>query len=113
MWDLLHHRLKFGKMRKATDGWQRFCGRWEKQNPDGFGMQISMQEYIRAIPVVKGRSSGSEPEEISSGTVVGGAPTTSSDAATTTTTGGSPTTSSNYHSFESGSRLSRFHDSHE
>ncbi|CAE7880449.1 RE2, partial [Symbiodinium necroappetens] len=55
LWDLLHQRLKFGKMRKATDGWQKFCGRWERQDGDGHGMQISMQEYIKTIPMVKGR----------------------------------------------------------
>ena len=95
LWDLLHHCLKFGKMRKATDGWQKFCGRWERQDPDGFGVQISMQEYIRTIPAVKGRSSNAGPEGTTASTVTGGTSTTSSDAATTTTTGGSSATSSN------------------
>ena len=27
IWDKLHEVLKFGKLRKATEGWQKFCGR--------------------------------------------------------------------------------------
>ena len=30
LWDELHARLKFGALRKSTEGWTKFCGRWEK-----------------------------------------------------------------------------------
>ena len=33
IWDALHERLKFGQHRLATEGWQKFCGRYEKQDP--------------------------------------------------------------------------------
>ncbi|CAE7565107.1 TY4B-J, partial [Symbiodinium sp. KB8] len=39
LWDELHAKLKFGKQRKATDGWQKFCGRWERQDPQTLEME--------------------------------------------------------------------------
>ncbi|CAE7410031.1 TY5A, partial [Symbiodinium microadriaticum] len=57
LWDLLHQRLKFGKMRKATDGWQKFCGRWELQAEDG------VVEYIHDVITGVGAESELTPEE--------------------------------------------------
>ena len=103
LWDLLHQRLKFGKMRKATDGWQKFCGRWELQAEDGREMRISMQEYIKTIPLVKARpsaieaasaegSSMSRPESTTTST--SGGPNRSSPESATTSTSGGPSRSS-------------------
>ena len=99
LWDLLHQRLKFGKMRKATDGWQKFCGRWELQAEGGREMRISMQEYIKTIPLVKARPlvpevapaegpSMSRPESTTTST--SGGPSMSSPESTTTSTSGGP-----------------------
>ena len=30
IWKALHERLDFGKKRVATEGWSKFCGRYEK-----------------------------------------------------------------------------------
>ena len=57
IWSALHERLKFGKLRKATDGWQKFCGRWERQDPQTFEISYSMAEYTKEIPLAKPRSS--------------------------------------------------------
>ena len=53
IWDQLHEVLKFGKLRKATEGWQKFCGRWERQCPTTMEMECSMTEYTRSIPMPK------------------------------------------------------------
>ncbi|CAE7802348.1 RE1 [Symbiodinium necroappetens] len=53
IWEKLHEVLKFGKLRKATDGWQKFCGRWERQSPETLEMEYSMTEYTKAIPMPK------------------------------------------------------------
>ena len=50
IWDKLHQKLKFGKLRKATDGWTKFCGRWERQDPTTLEMVYSMDEYCAKIP---------------------------------------------------------------
>ena len=50
LWDELHARLRFGKLRKATEGWQKFCGRWEKQDIEKGEMRYSMDEYTVNIP---------------------------------------------------------------
>ncbi|CAE7921054.1 TY5A [Symbiodinium necroappetens] len=55
IWEQLHKRLKFGSVRKATEGWQKFCGRWERQDPTTLEMEISMQGYIDGVPTVKQR----------------------------------------------------------
>ena len=57
IWDQLRARLKFGKQRKATDGWVKFCGRWERQDPDTLEMEYSMDEYIKGIPLARTRPS--------------------------------------------------------
>ena len=57
LWEQLHRRLKFGKHRQATEGWQKFCGRWERQSDETFEMQISMQEYIKTIDHTFGQGS--------------------------------------------------------
>ena len=33
IWEALHQRLNFGKKRKATEGWSKFCGPFEKKDP--------------------------------------------------------------------------------
>jgi hypothetical protein len=50
LWDELHARLKFGALRKSTEGWTKFCGRWEKQCPSSFEFSYCMDEYIAKIP---------------------------------------------------------------
>ena len=56
IWDRLHECLNFGKKRKATEGWTKFCGRYERQDPETFEMTYSMEEYCQAIPQVEERS---------------------------------------------------------
>ena len=50
IWEELHKRLKFGKLRRATEGWTKFCGRWERQDPQTFEITYSMDEYCANIP---------------------------------------------------------------
>ncbi|CAE7712200.1 RE1 [Symbiodinium sp. CCMP2592] len=47
IWTKLHEALKFGKLRKATEGWQKFCGRWERQcsKPWALGVVSEIHEY--------------------------------------------------------------------
>ena len=52
IWDALHQRLKFGQHRKATDGWQKFCGRYERQDPQTFEFYYTMEDYITKIPEI-------------------------------------------------------------
>ena len=49
LWDDLHRRLKFGSLRSATEGWQKFCGRWEMQDPETKEFYYSMTDYIKRI----------------------------------------------------------------
>ena len=44
-WDRVHAALNFGDYRKATDDWVKFCGRWEKQNPETFEFEYCMDKY--------------------------------------------------------------------
>ena len=46
IWDKLHERLKFGQHRRARDGWQKFCGRYERQDPETFEFYYTMADYI-------------------------------------------------------------------
>lgn len=55
IWEELHRRLRFGKKRLATDGWTKFCGRFEKQHPATFEMEYDMHEYCTNIPLVTER----------------------------------------------------------
>ena len=57
IWEQLHQRLNFGKKRKATEGWSKFCGRFEKQDPQTFEVTYSMTEYCQSIPYLKERDS--------------------------------------------------------
>ncbi|CAE7829188.1 unnamed protein product [Symbiodinium microadriaticum] len=74
LWKQLHERLQFGQVRKATEGWQKFCGRWERQDPVTLELEVSMEGYIENIPLVKPRA-------------VATSSTTSSSTCTTTTPG--------------------------
>lgn len=58
IWKKLHERLNFGKKRSATEGWIKFCGRFERQDPTTFEMEYSMDQYCHSIPVVHERSPG-------------------------------------------------------
>ena len=49
IWDAIHKRLNFGDLRKATDGWVKFCGRWERQDPETLEFSYSMDEYAKNI----------------------------------------------------------------
>ena len=91
LWKELHALLKFGSIRKATDG----CGRWERQDPETFEVEISMQEYIANVPTVKPREETTSTTSSSNGTTTtSGSPeevqttsTTSSSSGTTTNSG--------------------------
>ena len=50
LWDQLHDRLKFGSLRAATEGWQKFCGRWEKQDPETKEFTYAMDKYMKKVP---------------------------------------------------------------
>ena len=39
LWDELRRRLKFGKLRKATDGWTKLSGRWERPDRTTYDME--------------------------------------------------------------------------
>ena len=54
IWDELHHRLSFGKHRSGLDGWQKFCGRFERQDRNTFEMEYTMDEYCAAIRSLNG-----------------------------------------------------------
>eukprot|EP00435_Cladocopium_sp_Y103_P046001 s1245_g13.t1 len=56
IWAALHERLNFGKKRSACDGWAKFCGRFERQDPETKEMYYSMDEYCRTIPFVEERA---------------------------------------------------------
>ena len=49
IWDKIHQCLNFGDMRKATEGWTKFCGRWERQNPDTLEFEYSMDNYAKDL----------------------------------------------------------------
>ena len=49
IWKKVHERLNFGKLRKATDGWTKFCGRWERQNVETLEFEYSMEEYAKNV----------------------------------------------------------------
>ena len=83
LWRELRKTLRFGKLRKATDGWVKFCGRWERQNPETFEMEYSMDDYAQGIPFVKPRGSRVSAHEDSPEDHV--APTPSTPALSTTT----------------------------
>ena len=55
IWDALHAKLNFGKKRSAKDGWQKFCGRFEKQDPNTHEMYYTMDEYCADIKLVTER----------------------------------------------------------
>ena len=49
IWDKIHKCLNFGDLRKATDGWVKFCGRWERQNPATLEFEYSMDNYAKDL----------------------------------------------------------------
>ena len=49
IWKKVHEKLNFGDLRRSTDGWVRFCGRWEKQDPETFEFEYSMDEYAKNL----------------------------------------------------------------
>ena len=55
IWEQLHKRLRFGDKRKAVDGWTKFCGRQEVQDPTTLEMTFSMDDYCQQIPMVRER----------------------------------------------------------
>ena len=60
IWESLHQRLNFGKKRLAVDGWTKFCGRFERQDPETLEMFYCMDEYCLTIPFVEERAPGDE-----------------------------------------------------
>ena len=53
IWDQVHAALNFGDYRKATDGWVKFCGRWEKQNAETFEFEYCMDNYAVNLEKMK------------------------------------------------------------
>ena len=53
IWDKIHQKLKFGELRKTTQGWTKFCGRWERQNPETLEFEYAMEEYAKDIQKMK------------------------------------------------------------
>ena len=49
IWKKVHEKLNFGDLRRSTDGWVKFCGRWEKQDPNTFEFEYSMNEYAKNL----------------------------------------------------------------
>ena len=49
IWKMVHERLNFGDLRKATDGWVKFCGRWERQNAETLEFEYAMNDYAKAL----------------------------------------------------------------
>ncbi|CAE7731049.1 RE2 [Symbiodinium sp. CCMP2592] len=95
IWDRLRARLKFGKHRQATDGWVKFCGRWERQDPDTYEMEYSMDEYVKNIPLARIRNDYGEPKtEPTSATTISTSRTSPVIPGTQTSTPTSSSTSS-------------------
>ena len=86
IWDQLRQRLKFGKHRQATDRWQKFCGRWERQDPDSLEMEYSMEEYIKTIPFVITRETKNDSTSSATATTSPHDRPTAPTSATTATT---------------------------
>ena len=57
IWDQVHAALNFGDYRKATDGWVKFCGRWEKQNAETFEFEYCMDNYAVNLEKMKNEES--------------------------------------------------------
>lgn len=53
IWKKVDQKLNFGKLRAATEGWTKFCGRWERQNPETFEFEYSMDEYATGLQKMK------------------------------------------------------------
>ena len=53
LWNQVHAALNFGDYRKATDGWVKFCGRWEKQNAETFEFEYCMDNYAVNLEKMK------------------------------------------------------------
>ena len=66
LWDALRAKLKFGKQRKATEGWVKFCGRRERQDPETLEMEYSMDEYVKDIPLARTRTPASSASSLTS-----------------------------------------------
>ena len=49
IWKKVHEKLNFGDLRQSTDGWVKFCGRWERQDPKTFEFEYSMDEYAKNL----------------------------------------------------------------
>ena len=49
IWRKVHQCLNFGDVRKSTDGWVKFCGRWERQDPNTMEFEYSMDEYAKSL----------------------------------------------------------------
>ena len=65
LWDQVHAALNFGDYRKATDGWVKFCGRWEKQDAETFEFEYCMDNYAVNLEKMKYDEGGGilSPEE--------------------------------------------------
>lgn len=49
IWKKVHQHLNFGDLRRSTDGWVKFCGRWERQDPQTYEFEYSMNDYATKL----------------------------------------------------------------
>ena len=49
IWKQVHQQLNFGDLRKATDAWVKFCGRWERQIAGTHEFEYSMNDYAKNL----------------------------------------------------------------
>ena len=53
IWQQVHQCLNFGEVRKATDGWVKFCGRWERQDPETLELEYSMDKHSKNLQKIR------------------------------------------------------------
>lgn len=74
---MLETRARFGQHRRAVDGWTKFCGRYERQDPENKEFYYSMADYVEKIPDVtkddmdKKKGPLSEAERTKVGSILG------------------------------------------
>ena len=64
IWKKVHEKLNFGDLRKATDGWVKFCGRWEKQDEQTKEFYYSMDEYAKNIQKIPNKMKNGEKKDL-------------------------------------------------
>ena len=54
----LRKRLNFEKHWRAVDGWQKFCGRGKRQNPETFEVEHCVNECVKDVKEVPQQEAG-------------------------------------------------------